>query len=384
MFDFFKKRACPGCHEKYISYRLKKYNKAYTSSLIHVKKLKYGELFQCINCNLYWLLDEKPDDIKTLHRINPSNLSFIEKWGTQVLKPNISLLNTLIKIGATGGEKNRKIPCRCTTKDGREIDFCLVTFVEHPADILNYEHKEVLLIDEVATIHESSYSLSHLIRYASFYAREIRMCFAPIQIVSNDGKYFIINGPVNLFDLDGYKGNEMSLPLTLQNEQEIDKYYSEQHEKITYIIADWDEDKKNQISIKPSNYRDLYKVPWIFIDQPFPNELARRKINDFTNLIIHKYIEFNDWYICVFYVLGRNDIPTDLKKRNIIAFDQNGNFIWQIAHNSELENLSGKEDNFYTNVYLDDDDNLWCGNFIGESHRVNSKTGEILEHKYTK
>jgi len=70
-----------------------------------------------------------------------------------------------------------------------------------------------------------------------------------------------------------------------------------------------------------------------------------------------------------------------LASRNIIAFNRNGEQLWQIKTAKEV--VGGSDDGSYINMEIVDG-NLWCWNWADCRLILNVKTGEVLEKVFTK
>lgn len=117
------------------------------------------------------------------------------------------------------------------------------------------------------------------------------------------------------------------------------------------------------------------------------------KIKKQVKVNVEKYVEIDGIYICLFYFPKRKffsilKYSRTERNRNVIAFDKNGNELWRIEDICITHNWPEKEKKVapYVSISLDNGGNLWCFNpvGIGEIHRVDPKTGAILEHRWTK
>lgn len=211
----------------------------YASGLNIVRKLKFGEHYSCIQCNTNWFLNEN----NVLMEIIPSSrMDLVEEWNGRELVPSKQIVAELKRIGATPPDVHGnmaefvQVPCKCLTKDGRVIDFCVVTFQMKPPIDDHYEN--VIFIDEVADVSESEYALSPKVRKASSDAREARMGFAPTLVQSKRGKRFVLNWTTNFFEMSGIKGKDIVLARGTLSKS-MPPVYNEDYSRITWAVADW-------------------------------------------------------------------------------------------------------------------------------------------------
>ena len=155
--------------------------------------------------------------------------TLVSKWGTTALVPTEVQLAAIREIGPSGGDlpggwdTTADVPCQCTTKDGRVIDFCVVSlFKEFPEidDVDTYH----LFLDEVTEIRPSEFALPKEIRDISHRAVEVTMGFAPTLIKTPDGDRYILNFSNYFFHHNGVAGRAMSLDKPHPDEQPLDAY----------------------------------------------------------------------------------------------------------------------------------------------------------------
>ncbi|MCK5241937.1 hypothetical protein KAR34_05760 [bacterium] len=63
---------------------------------------------------------------------------------------------------------------------------------------------------------------------------------------------------------------------------------------------------------------------------------------------------------------------------NVIGIDCEGKALWQIEKKEHVY-----DDCPYMNIYIKNDE-LWAGNWDGNSYKIDSKSGKIIERKFTK
>lgn len=243
-----RKMSCPSCLEENVvgfNWKLARKGKfpelnRYASGLKLDKELKFGEVYSCQVCETKWFLN---DDKAFMEIMPTSQIEIVEEWNSRNLTPSRDIVSKLKKIGATPpdifGNMSEfiDIPCRCTTKDGRNVEMCLVRFQKKPP--LDEIYKEVIFMDDVADIFESACALSPKVRVASSNADEVSMGFAPVFVQSRTGDEFILNWTQNFFEMSGYRGKD----IVLGNEKKLGKHmppiYHDDPSKITLVVADW-------------------------------------------------------------------------------------------------------------------------------------------------
>jgi hypothetical protein len=181
-----------------------------------------------------------------MQSISENYIDLFKEWNKRNLFANNYIFNKLMDIGVTPPDiygnlsEFVRIPCKCVTKRGQEIDYCIVSFQKSPPNYSQLGEGDVLFIDEVANIYESEYALSTQVRTKTSLAEEVGMGFSPTLVYAPDGMKFVLNGVTNFFDGYGHKGKDITL---LENdiqfsENEIIYYDNSINKKIMWIIAD--------------------------------------------------------------------------------------------------------------------------------------------------
>lgn len=237
---------CPYCENGGVSqFNWKRPSKDILAGLPNIRfiqQLRCGKLFACAKCAGQWYLDEEARD---MHFVFPECREAVGEWNRRRLVPGPGILDALQKIGASPRPLTGRavpliqIPCRCTVRDGKEIDFCLVTFQQMPP--LGKEIR-TLFIDEVVAVSESSYALPRLVRFAASRTRESGMDLLPVYARAPGGQYFDFSWCQEFFEKDDIRGRD----LVLVKDAEYGKMTPERAEPydnlpdgITYVIADW-------------------------------------------------------------------------------------------------------------------------------------------------
>ncbi|MCU4802444.1 hypothetical protein OB920_18945 [Halobacteria archaeon HArc-gm2] len=86
-------------------------------------------------------------------------------------------------------------------------------------------------------------------------------------------------------------------------------------------------------------------------------------------------VEGNQLIVVLFAVMGK---PSQIKHRNVWAFDESGEKVWEI----EEESLpTAADDKQY--IYLwEDDGELWAQCWHSHEHRIDWETGELIEKRH--
>lgn len=237
MFNW--KLACEG--------RTNEYTK-YVKSIKKVEKLKFGWLYECLNCQQKWFLS---DNKQTMTRIPKEKEDIFYIWKIKKNEVNNQLLKSLIKIMANppdlygNVEDYIRVPCKVILKTGEEIDFSYVQFQKSPPVEPYYDN--IRFIDEIESVVSSDYVLNNEIRVASVNAQEIRMGFAPTLIKTLDEKYFIVNWSSDFFEYGSFKGKDMLLAECDLNMAQLPPIVDTKRNRITYFIGDYQDSVKQLV-----------------------------------------------------------------------------------------------------------------------------------------
>lgn len=254
---------CPNCGTtKYLNFSTQEYRNNFKNTLENFDICKYGRLLRCKKCFSYWFIS---GNNIVMEYISENHINVFNEWNKRNLFADNYILKKLMNIGATppdiyGNLKEFvRIPCKCVTKDGQEIDFCIITFQKLPPNYYQLDEGNILFIDEVADVYESEYALSAQVRSKTSLAEEIRMCFSPTLVCAPDGKKFILNGVTNFFDGYGHKGKDITLPPDdIQLSEAECTYYDENiNKRITWVIADLIDQNTYKVTYDNTDYRAI-------------------------------------------------------------------------------------------------------------------------------
>ncbi|MFO1461028.1 MAG: hypothetical protein U1G08_16690 [Verrucomicrobiota bacterium] len=213
---------------------------ALASGLLLSRALKFGHLYQCHQCSLYWFLDE---DSVMMHRVRPERNEALFAWADRDLVPTREAIGRFTDIGATGpdqygnGKGEIKVPCAIETTAGKWIDRALVLIGKMPP--IEYGRKSTLLGDAVASISPSRFALPLAVRLETLRADEIRMGFAPTRVQSGDGRSFVLNGTPSFLSHGTVVGKDISLCHQSSRLTGENLILNEEIDQITYVYYDW-------------------------------------------------------------------------------------------------------------------------------------------------
>ncbi len=246
--------------------------RTYVENLEFVRDLKFGRLFRCRVKDCQWHLDV---DGSRMAIIEPDVADLLVDWSDRDLLPSAAQMTVLDRIGVSGGDtygnwaEFRDYPCKCLTKDGEEIDLCIVRIQKTPPEAMF--GGRIIFIDDVAHITESDFALSARVREFALQAPEARMSYAPSFIRAPDGRGYTLDGRVYFFDFDGHKGKDM-IPARDYVEPDPDAAKIDYEKRIIGF------DGAYQSLIDPSGFREYHrrKLTWVIADwtddypDPFP------------------------------------------------------------------------------------------------------------------
>jgi hypothetical protein len=213
---------------------------ALAGNLQRCRALKFGSLYQCSECKLYWFLD---DDGFEMHRVTPERNELLFAWSDCELAPSDSDISCFSEIGATGpdlygnGRGEIKIPCSIKTSSGDSHERALVLITKMPP--ITDWRKSTALGNVVTVIANSDFALPLNVRLATLNACEIRMGYAPTRVQAYRGRYFILNWSASFFSYKPFRGSNISLcPVSFKETSDI-PVVSEDVGRITYVYYDW-------------------------------------------------------------------------------------------------------------------------------------------------
>lgn len=208
-----------------------------TRILVPEMKLRVGAEYRCSNCRARFYLDSQQ---LMMASIASHEEVLFDRWANAPLVPSEEMLKTLASIKEVptdlygNGADKIDFPCRCTTKDGQEIDFCIVRFCETPLDVYA---KRVLLLSEIVSVSPSEFTLPPKVILASTRLDEIGMGYSPGYLHSPDGKVFAINGTTVFFSFAPWKGKDMAM-LEEPSKEDMLVHYQHTSVDLTVVIGD--------------------------------------------------------------------------------------------------------------------------------------------------
>lgn len=218
------------------------------------KKLKFGDLVSCPECESRWLKLPNPrnkeSNYVSLDFIPENSVPKLTEWDAMDLKVTAAQKKVLKEIGATppdiytNGSEYIRFPCKCILKNGRKLDMCILEFrrvlPETDGD------RELIFLNEVKEILPSEYTLSKKVRYATTRAEEIRNSYAPTVVKLPTGGKFIFNWTTDFFASKKIKGSEITEVL-MEDPFEIKTADADEIGQLipynqTVIYAHWDDE----------------------------------------------------------------------------------------------------------------------------------------------
>lgn len=174
-----------------------------------IESWKFGHHYQCSKCNNSWFLNEH----NVIKRIPANLLLLAYKWNQTPLTLNSSILDSLVKIGGTVNYGNDciTIPCSIRNISGAQHEKAVILVSKQPPYSSWHDPLIIHWPNEIDTVTPSPFSLPLDVRKASSEKREVSMGFAPVGIVDKQGKEYTLPYKSDFFDIDGVKGNELSL-----------------------------------------------------------------------------------------------------------------------------------------------------------------------------
>ena len=199
-----------------------------------------------LKCNTCDSLFIKHDTL--INKLNDRNLDLLKRWNTSDLIINSKYIGLLTEIGIIEGWYNTiMIPCKTKTKKNEILDFCLLVFTDLPPwqEVYLDNYDNVFMINEIADIYKSDYSLPLDIRKLTRNQREAGMGFTPTVLESSDGKQFCLNGSNDFFKYGNVKPNELMIKEFSRDKYQKDYILYSFKEKIRYIICDKNKEIEN-------------------------------------------------------------------------------------------------------------------------------------------
>ncbi|UOK41630.1 MULTISPECIES: hypothetical protein [Flavobacterium] len=205
------------------------------------KELRFGKIYNYKNLDEFWYYDQETLRIRF---ITKRILKLILEWNNESLILNEKQFKSLESIQGlprskyTISPKDIEFPCKVKLKNGEIIDFCIL-LTSKCAPFQNY-YKNVIMLSEVDEIIESEYSLPHSYRISSMNAKEIMMSTYPFVLKTHADQNLIYNGKTQFASFGEIKGKEIEREIEF-SQSVRGKFIDNDYEKLTYIVADWDD-----------------------------------------------------------------------------------------------------------------------------------------------
>lgn len=208
------------------------------------KKLRDNKtkILKCNTCDSLFL---KHDTL--IDRLNDRKIDLLTRWNKSEQIIEAKFIGLLKEIGIIEGwYETILIPCKVQTKTNEILDFCLLVFTELPPfqEIYFKNYENVFMINEIADIYKSEYSLPLSIRKLTRNQREAGMGFTPTVLESSDDKLFCLNGSNDFFKYGNVNPNELIVKDFSRDKYQDYILYSFK-EKIKYIICDKNKEIEN-------------------------------------------------------------------------------------------------------------------------------------------
>lgn len=209
-------------------------------SLEFVCDLSFGKIYRHQNNKDYWFLSQS-----IARRISDEQLDFFYKWDKTPQLLGEEQFQILLSIGGLPSTQYQMVPdylhfpCQVITKDGREIDLCIIHFSKAPP-FQRYFHN-VILLSDIQIIKPSELTLSHKLRLSSLLTGEIRMGFAPFVVKTNDNKQITYNGSIQFVSTGEIKGADIIEEVDFRYGNFDYKISNVPLEKMTFVIGQWDD-----------------------------------------------------------------------------------------------------------------------------------------------
>jgi hypothetical protein len=209
-------------------------------SLIFICDLSFGKIYRHQNNKDYWFLTQS-----IARRISDEQLDFFYKWDKTPQLFSEEQFQILLSIGGLPSTQYQMVPdylhfpCKVITKDGREIDLCIIHFSKAPP-FQSYFHNLILLSD-IQTIKPSELTLGYNLRLSSLSVDEIRMGFAPFVVKTKDNKLITYDGSIQFASTGEVKGTDITEEVDFTYKNFDDKISNVPFEKMTFVIGQWDD-----------------------------------------------------------------------------------------------------------------------------------------------
>lgn len=209
-------------------------------SLVFVCDLSFGKIHRHRENNDYWFLTQS-----IARRISDEQLDFFYKWDKTPQLLSEEQFQILSSIGGLPSTQYQMapdylhFPCQVVTKDGREIDLCIIHLSKAPP-FQSYFHNLILLSD-IQTIKPSELTLSYKLRLSSLLVGEIRMAFAPFVVKTKANELITYNSSTQFVSTGEIKGADILEEVDFTYENFDDKISDVPFKKMTFVIGKWDD-----------------------------------------------------------------------------------------------------------------------------------------------
>ncbi len=222
--------------------------------LKQVKSLKFGHLYACRLCGLYWVLD---DGRYAMTRVPHDRRDILHEWNENQLTIDQEQLTVLDAIGGTGPkywmghDRVIAIPCAIRTRSGERIDPAVVWITKRPP--IDDIPSRVRLYRNIGAVEASRFALPMDVRRATVLANEIRMGFSPTRVVAANGTPFVLHWSTSLLNQNGITGSEIRLSAKRFKMDEPVTIAETDFTHATYFFADWFAGAENLNKAHPGN-----------------------------------------------------------------------------------------------------------------------------------
>ena len=190
---------------------------SFADCLVYARKLKFGHLYRCRDCDSWWYLGEEVGAMMSV--VPASSRLSLEDWNASKLIPSSAQIAALKEIGGGGadsygnGSGSYRIPCQVTWADGTTDDPCLVIVSKNPprGPMGEPNLSKHRLFRDVFKIRPTKFALSREIRLATLNSNEISMGYSPTCVESADGRRLVLNWTNELFQYENICGQDLKL-----------------------------------------------------------------------------------------------------------------------------------------------------------------------------
>lgn len=202
-------------------------------------------VYQCVGCNMKWLLDKISNDDFYIKLSTEQQVSLLNEWLESDL--NAAHLSHSASIIKSSSEEYYEVPCSATLKNGDVSDLCILTKKSHHPLISRPSIAVISYVyaGQVESIEMSDYALNIDIRIAmrnsqKTYVRD----WCPLNLMIDENIFFRSNGLKNYYlehnflVHDMYKGRDV---VSVNQDVEAYKNFTEMHDirkKATLILFD--------------------------------------------------------------------------------------------------------------------------------------------------